>query len=235
MKTIKILTLGSVLISVFYLGTVFSETARASDLTVSKERIIIESGNSVTTPIDPTDPNTAIPTNPVDPTDPDNHGTGHKGALSIDFISNLKFGSQPTSKSVATYYAINEHPFVQVTDTRGTGAGWNLTASVSEFKSPDGHKVLKGAELSLLNGRPVKATTNVSTAPAISQSIHFENTQSQIVMQATKSTGTGTWDGMWQGTFGENHNVQLKVLPDSAEPGIFYTAMIHWQLADAPM
>ncbi|MGX7418272.1 WxL domain-containing protein [Carnobacterium gallinarum] len=232
MKQVKILITSVVLVSSLTLGMT-SGIAKAADTADSKSHILFKSDKSPTHPVDPTDPNDPNPTHPVDPTDPSNPGTNHSGPLSLDFTSSIEFGKQIISASVATYNAKNEHPFVQVTDKRGTGTGWNLTAAASEFKSLDGKKFLKGAELILANGDAISTTTNVSKEPEVVK-VDFNNTDSHQVMKADEDEGRGTWEDAWMGVENNNSNVQLKVLPGSADAGITYYSTIVWQLADAP-
>lgn len=185
-------------------------------------------------PLDPTNPDNPNPPSPVDPTDPDNPGTGHVGPLTINYASNIKFGEQKISGRDITYNGLNANPFIQVTDIRGTGAGWNLTAKSTGFANADGKKVLKGAELSFKNGQ-IKAGSknNISVAP-VASNIVFNNAASQPVMNAKKDGGKGTWLNVWSGTDQSNENVQLKVLAGTAEADTEYTSTITWELADAP-
>lgn len=73
------------------------------------------------------------PVGPIDPIDPDdnppsNDPTGNTGDLRIDYMSKIDFGKQTISGKTETYTA--QKPAltteVQVSDLRGTGAGWNL-------------------------------------------------------------------------------------------------------------
>lgn len=185
-------------------------------------------------PLDPTNPDNPNPASPIDPMDPDNPGTGHVGPLTINYASNIKFGEQKISGKDITYNGLNAAPFIQVTDIRGTGAGWNLSAKSTGFANADGKKVLKGAELSFKNGQ-VKAGSknNISVAP-VTSNIVFSNAASQQVMNAKKEAGKGTWLNVWSGTDQSNENVQLKVLAGTAEADTEYTSTITWELADAP-
>lgn len=207
--------------------------APASDAT-SNNHIAFEADESITTPVDPTDPDNPNPPDPVDPTDPENPGTGNSGPLSIDYVSNIEFGTQKISSNTVTYRAQNENPFVQVTDNRGTGAGWTLTAKASEFKSADGTKVLKGALLSFKNGQAKTQSANISAAPE-TKDVAFNNTDAKVMMNAKKETGRGTWVDVFSGTVGENENVTLQVLPGTADADVDYTATINWELTDAPL
>lgn len=96
----------------------------------SKGAVSFKANTNPTDPIDPTDP-----TDPIDPTDPVDPGT--PGPLSLDYASNLNFDMNEISTKDEVYHATlvevkdgestREVPnFVQVTDKRGTNAGWTL-------------------------------------------------------------------------------------------------------------
>lgn len=216
------------------IGMTTSAFAEVASTAKSTNHIIFEAGEEITKPVDPTDPNNPDPSNPIDPTDPTNPGTGNKGPLTIDYVSNIEFGTQKTASGTMIYHAQNENPFVQITDKRGTGSGWNLTAKATEFKSADGSKILKGAELTFKNGILKTQTENISPAPENSD-LTFNNSDSQMMINAKENTGRGTWLNVFSGELGNNENVQLKVLPGMADTNIDYTATINWELADAPM
>ena len=60
-----------------------------------------------------------------------------------------------------TYQSTSLKPFIQITDNRGTGAGWKVTAAASSFN--DGTKdTLSGAVITFNNGEVVSPTTGVA-------------------------------------------------------------------------
>ncbi|MEW4402273.1 WxL domain-containing protein [Enterococcus sp. AN402] len=179
-------------------------------------------------PVDPLDP-----TNPDQPNpDPENPGTGNPGPLSLDYVSNIEFGKQEIKGKDAVYNAKTEHPYVQVSDRRGTGTGWTLKASVEEFKNEDASKLLKGAELSLKNGEIKTSIGNVSEKPQGYDVIL--NKEMQVIMQAGTDAGMGSWLDVFSGKKDDNTNVQLKVPAGSAYADQTYSSVIHWELTDAP-
>ncbi|WP_317945803.1 WxL domain-containing protein [Carnobacterium maltaromaticum] len=187
----------------------------------------------ITAPVDPVNPDNPNPPSPIDPTDPLNPGTEQKGPLSVDYVSNFKFGEhQITGKNIA-YKALNKDPFVQVTDTRGAGDGWSLSAKMTTFESST-NKILKGATLAMKNSL-VKAgsSTNISVAP-VKSDVLFDNQESQLVLNAKDKAGRGTWVNVWSGTDQANEAVQLNVLAGTPEANTEYTASITWELEDAP-
>lgn len=205
--------------------------------TVSNGSISLTDGSGqVTPPIDPTDPTNPNPISPTDPSDPNNKGTGNVGPLSIDYVSNFAFGEHKISGADMTFYAKNANPYVQVTDTRGTGAGWTVQASISDFVSANKASTLKGAQLTLKNPE-VKSASQATTSEApTGTTILAFNTSKQTVALSVKGAGKGTWlttfpSGSEQT---ENKNVVLSVPAGSPEANTTYTATINWELLDAP-
>ncbi|WP_054025663.1 WxL domain-containing protein [Bacillus sp. FJAT-28004] len=230
MKVIKLLVLGIILAGAAYSSNPVK--AAGVDSAVSSSTISFIPDEGTTNPVDPEDPDNPDPPWPIDPEDPGNGGTGSIGALTLDYVSNIQFGTQKIASGNITYYALNKNPFVQVTDKRGTGEGWSLKAQASEFTSED-RKVLAGAILSFRNGRVKSLSGNVS-APPEAYDVVFDNMDAKPVMMAEEGAGRGTWVDVFTGTGGDNRNVQLKVLEGSADTLIHYTAEITWELSNAP-
>lgn len=174
------------------------------------------------------------PVGPIDPIDPDdnppsNDPTGNTGDLRIDYISNIDFGTQTISGKTETYIAEKPASLTesQVSDLRGTGAGWHLQVNYDTekpgFTSED--KTLSGAELTLPSGTAKSVADNKATPPATSEVV--VNGAAQNIMTAAANTGLGTWaDEM------DTANVSLKV-PSGNLVGD-YTATLVWTLSDAP-
>ncbi|MGX7244375.1 WxL domain-containing protein [Enterococcus quebecensis] len=171
-----------------------------------------------------------------DPTDPEteNPGTGNKGRLTIDRVPNIKFGDVNISGSDQVEYAMNENPYAQVTDVRGTSAGWTLYAKADPFTSADKDE-LKGATLSLNNSAVVSASSGkVITAPN-GFDVSLTATNQKILMADAKS-GEGTWMQKWTKADADakNKNIQLAILAGTAKANTTYTTTIYWELQDAP-
>lgn len=171
------------------------------------------------------------PVNPDNPDDPNNHGTGDQGPLSIDYVSNISFGTQEISQNKKVYVAANAKPFVQITDKRGVAGGWSLTATASKFSSADSTE-LKGAILSFANGDTRTTSDNISGKPDAFD-FTFNNHEAQPVMTAKSLNGQGTWLDVFEGEEGNNTNVQLTVPAGSAQAKV-YTATITWTLTAGP-
>ena len=206
------------------------ETEPIKDSATSTAKITFTGDNSdPVNPVDPDDPDN--PVNPVDPDDPDNHGTGDNGPLSIDYVSNITFGTKDISTTRQVYNAENAEPHVQITDKRGVEGGWTLTAAATKFVASDSSE-LKGAELLFKNGVAETTSDNTSKAPVTSDLI-FDNTEAKTVMTADSLKGQGTWLDVFKGTEGNNTNVQLSV-PSGSAQAKEYTATITWTLTAGP-
>ncbi|MFS0595527.1 WxL domain-containing protein [Peribacillus frigoritolerans] len=230
MKAFSLSAVGSIILAGTLLSTSSAEAAVINDAT-SNNYIGFIADEGPTNPVDPTNPDNPNPPSPIDPEDPGNGGTGNAGALTLDNVSNIQFGTQKIMSGNTTYHAKNKDPFVQVSDKRGTGEGWSLTAKASEFKSDSG-EVLRGAILSFKNGQVKSQTSNVSTPPTANDVV-FDNSDSKVPMLAEVDAGRGTWLDVFSGTEGDNSNVQLNVLAGSADAQN-YTATMTWELSDAP-
>lgn len=219
---------------VSFLGTAIGFKTMQTEATqtgAANTSILFDTNTDPTNPVDPENPDNPDP--PVDPIDPENPGTGNDGPLSIDFVSNITFGEKVISPTTTTYQALNEHPYVQVTDKTGSGNGWTLTAAASPFVSKKGGSTLKGAELSFLNGKVNTSSSNVSAAPTTESTVIFTNTDSKNITTAGTDAGKGTWVTVWSGSKNANENILLKVLAGSATASD-YAATITWTLTSGP-
>ena len=197
-------------------------------------------------------------TDGVKPVDPSNPGTGdgtggdggngvdvpNGGGLSLIYVTNnLNFGTHEIDVLKSNdYYAHdttgnstsalwNDKAVIEVSDVRGTKAGWSLGVTGSELtgKDADGKALaaIDGAELTLPagavssadsidgNGSVATATTNVLGSTA-------------TVLTAAKGSGSGvTIDQL------DPSAIKLTIPANSAEAGT-YTATLNWNLASLP-
>lgn len=229
MKLLKVLALAILLTGSAPLSYM---VVAADNSATSTNSIRFTADEGPTGPLDPQNPDNPAPGEPIDPEDSGNGGTGNSGSLTLDYVSNIQFGTQKIGSSTMTYHAQNKSPFVQVSDKRGTGEGWTLKATSSGFKSQNG-KELAGAVLSFRNGQVKSQSGNVS-APPVAYDVVFNNADAQLVMASKEGGGRGTWIDVFPGTEGNNTNVQLQVLPGSADALTDYSAVITWEVSDAP-
>ena len=212
--------------------------------------------NDITKPIDPTDPGEEV--DPIDPTDPEGPNPGTDGPLSIDYASSLHFGVNKITNADQTYFADAQEfngelagqsrgNYVQISDHRGTVAGWTLTVAQTggqfESKTAKQFKILTG---SLITFGDAKPDSNAKDAPAPTAVQSFEldsEGASSLVMSAKDGQGAGTWVDY----FGEsevmtingqevnkNKAVTLDVPGSTPKEATVYKTSLTWTLTDAP-
>jgi len=197
-----------------------------------------EEGAEAPDVLDPSDPTTPYDPDPEDPTDPQDDRTGETGPLTLDFVSSIDFGEEPISADNETYESTTLRPFIQVTDRRGTGEGWDVTAQMSEFSNAEGN-TLPGAELSFTNGEVVSnnISQDTSTPTPNSEIALAPGEAAANVVTAEADEGLGSWITRWFPTAGTdaelNDNVTLDIPAGAATEGD-HTATITWELTSDP-
>ncbi|EJQ43625.1 hypothetical protein IEQ_04953 [Bacillus cereus BAG6X1-2] len=213
-----------------------------------------------TDPVDPVDPNNPDPEKPVDPVDPTDPGgptnPGTNGPLSIDYASSLDFGVNKISNKDMTYYAKAQElrsnkgssyvqNYVQISDNRGTNAGWTLTVKQEGQLSNTTaqHKELKGSQIQFVD--PVIASKTEVTPPTPAEVITLDPTGAEsLVMSAKPSAGSGLWVDRWgtveemTGDQGEkiqkNKAISLTIPGKTPKDAVQYSTKLTWNLSDVP-
>lgn len=247
-KTIKYTTL--TMASLLTVGTLMSATntvqaaapvATDGGTVKSVGTIKYVTDNDVTEPIDPIDPDIE---KPITPTDPGDHEKPSAGPLSIDYVSNIRFGEQKTTGTDKTYYAnldkinesdgkVNEVPnFVQVTDKRGSNAGWHLSVTEdAQFKN--GNDTLDGALITMKNG--TLSTPNDGEAPTASADINLVPGVASDVLDAGVDKGTGTWlDRFGNDETDGKQSISMFVPGKTKKVQGEYKTTLTWTLTDSP-
>lgn len=166
--------------------------------------------NEVTPPFNPNEPTPEEPVNPIGP-EGEQPNPGTAGPLSLDFASSFFFGNRKITNQDVVYPAkaqalakqdgtITSYVpnYVQVTDNRGTNAGWTLNVSqAGQLRSAKAttNDELKGAAITLKNPVAVGITRNMS--PIANEVTLDPNSASSIVMSAVVGTGSGTCITRW--------------------------------------
>ncbi|QPS72043.1 WxL domain-containing protein [Lactococcus garvieae] len=216
-------------------------------------------GKEITPPVNPGPNNPGSAVTPIWP-DGKTPSPGTPGPLSIDYVSSFDFGINNISTQDRTYYAksqryINsnlETPnYIQVTDNRGTTAGWTLKViEKAQFRQENvsaKHRVLEGAMISLKNPEAVSA--NEDAAPKIQEINNLVPGKETVVATAEKGAGVGTWTIRWGSKLvkqnalnkegnvvKENFNtdVQLYVPGKTIKDAASYTTQLKWILSELP-
>ncbi|QBO35037.1 WxL domain-containing protein [Periweissella cryptocerci] len=261
MKATKLIVtplLATVLVSLAPLATIAHADTAGTYGTTGQVTFVPSTDSSVTPPVDPTNPDPNTPVVPVDPTDPTKPVTpGTAGPLSIDYVSSFNFGTQEITTKDMTYYAsaqkfngsdTSKPLYAQVTDNRGTDAGWSLTANASNFSNGSGtsEKVLTGAQISLANAGLETSTSSNALPPKASNTTLTPGT-AVTVASASNGQGAGTWANSWgkdadltsvTDTNGDTRDgdkaVSLSVPEGGNAKAQKYTSDITWTLSDTP-
>lgn len=206
----------------------------------------------VTLPVDPTNPGTV-----VTPTNPDGSAVtpGTTGPLSIDFASTLDFGLNQISSADQTYYSKpqvvsvtatddtittkNVPNYVQITDNRGTNAGWTLKVKQNGqlTNATALNSTLTGAQISLNNGTAVSAMTGVTAPTTVNSIILNPNGAESVVMSAALNSGAGTWVdafGVIETINGAEKNTAITLFVPGSTPkdAVKYSTTLTWVLSD---
>lgn len=251
MKSIKLATVGAVLISSLVLGASVQAADEATYSTFGD--VTFEEDDSTNPPVDPIDPPLIIEPGPETPP------TGTPGPLSIDFASNLHFGTQKMSTTDKSYYATPQEVtsgkgtpdektyfvplYAQVTDKRGDLTGWNLTLKQeAQFESATSKKELKGAVVNFSEG-----VVNSETDPAdmlwptvTNASFSLNPTgESSKLMSADAETGFGTYllhfgNEIAEGSENDYKAVSIDVPGKTVKVAESYKTNLIWELQNVP-
>jgi hypothetical protein len=183
--------------------------------------------------VDPDDPSMPYDPDPNDPTEPHDPPTGDTGPLTLDYVSSVHFGEQMIEADTQIYESATLRPFIQVTDRRGTGEGWNVTAQASYFTS--GEEVsLPGALLTFSGGEAVSTSTSDAPRPHDPVTLYTGGDAANVVT-AGEDQGLGSWITRWfpAEEAAYNDNVTLEVPAGAATTGE-HAAVITWTLTSGP-
>lgn len=180
--------------------------------------------------------------------DIDGEKTGFSGPLSLDFVSNINFNEEDNALQIESktkkYETTSKKPFIQVSDLRGEGTGWHVTAQASRF-TESGENTLKGSTISFINGTAI--SPSVSKKPYVNPGIDLATGgDSQLVVNAKpkvaeeeleNAEGLGTWLFSWydvEGQEEENASEIILEVPGGTASSGEHTATINWTLFDGP-
>lgn len=212
-------------------------------------------------PVDPIDPDPNDPVKPFDPTTPDNKpGAGTTGPLSIDFASSIDFGLNKITSKDVTYYATPQYywsadesgadlstarpNYVQISDKRGTNAGWTLTVRQNgQFKNAETqNKELNSAEIKFVQGTPASASLAMGVPNTYEVALKPTG-ESSKVMGARATVGAGTWVNAFgsvedvdiDGTLTQkNTGISLSIPSTTPIDAVKYTTSLTWSLSEVP-
>ena len=150
------------------------------------------------------------------------------GDLHIVNASSFSFGTQSISAATLFYSPQGTNVTVDVSDLRGTGAGWSLNALASRFYN-GGVASLPGARMYLEDGQ-ASTEGGVGQRPFVTGSIILDcdgvtsSRMAWAIVGAGMGNSTIVW--LWE-------NVYLEVIGGTATIGN-HIATINWSLQNAP-
>lgn len=142
-----------------------SKTSITYDSKGTVEFVAPTNSDTPNKPLDPTNPD---PNKPLDPKNPDgkNPNPGTKGPITLDFASSFDFGKQEITSVDKTYNTSAQllgdgkyvPDYAQITDNRGTFAGWTLSVKELDNFHTSTKVDLKATQINFKNLN--HATTN---------------------------------------------------------------------------
>lgn len=257
MKTIQLLKKTTIALALLSVG-VSNTTALAADGGVYESNGSVEfvPSTEVTGPIDPENPEAPGPIVPIDPTNPDGPNPGTPGPLSIDFASSFDFGKNSITNLDKVYYAAAQGfsegiegefrgNYVQITDNRGTNAGWTLRLKQEgQFSSDTATKFkeLTGSQISIADSVAVSNSIGVPS-PKVENITLDPDGASSIIMSAEEGSGVGTWVDYFGASeemeiegelVQKNKAVTLAIPGSTPKEAVIYTTKLTWTLTDVP-
>lgn len=150
------------------------------------------------------------------------------GDLTLEKTPSIDFGSHPISAVLETYTSVSISGSIDVSDLRGSGEGWKLLASLSEFQLNGTTPTLQGAYITIPSLNPQPSNGTIGTAPTGSTDIKLTSDNTSATM-LTAAVGTGM--GAWATTLVDP--VTLTVNPGTSAVGNS-SAQINWSLENTP-
>lgn len=194
------------------------------------------------------------PTNPVDPKEPNKpiqpvHPPTN-GPLSLNYVSDIQFGTHKRSDSKQVFYALLDQVeyldgsgtnkranFIELTDNRGSNAGWNLTVKQNGQLQNQAGEFLEGAVISFQNVTPISLDgigKQPTAIPSGEISLNPTGADNSLILTAQKGTGIGSWSI----AFGEDEEVGMEsilvTIPEKApKKDGKYSTTLTWTLGDS--
>ncbi|BDZ31577.1 WxL domain-containing protein [Lactiplantibacillus sp. WILCCON 0030] len=244
-----------VLAGALVLGSVLPVAASAATVTSTNGKttseVTFDAPDNVTKPVDPTNPGTTV----KEPDGSDNGGAtvDPTGPLSFLYVSkDINFGSQKavttgtqsfknttetpikvTSQGFGSGTA-NTNLVTEVSDTRGTNAGWNVQVSSSALTLDGATDVLKGATINFGADDTTKNTvTNSGDAAATgvagqSVALATGDATGATIYSAAKDAGAGSTAFQLS-----PDNISITGIEANAKAGT-YEGSLTWTLNDTP-
>ncbi len=231
----------------------------------SEQSIVFTPSTDGTNPVNPENPDQQKPIRAVDPTNPMDLNQAHLGHFPSIMPLVRILGVNEISNKDQTYFAraqTYKNPdgsaselatanYVQVSDLRGTNAGWVLKVKQNgQFRNAETlHKELTGATVAFTEPSVRSNATDV-LPPTATANIQLDAAGAEtVVMQAPEKTGAGTWITLWgqaekvteKNQQGQQVNatitraISLTVPGKTPKDAVQYKTTLTWLLSDVPV
>ncbi|MCL1879025.1 MAG: WxL domain-containing protein [Actinomycetia bacterium] len=152
------------------------------------------------------------------------------GDITMESAPNMDFGSQVLSNQAEDYDLTASGAPLQVSDLRGTAAGWKVTAALGAFRlNGIGDQTLTGSCITIGDMNISAANDTIGVAPLFSDDpvVLYSGGASEELLNAEEDSGAGVWNAALDTT-----KTQLTVYP-GAVLGTHKAEMI-WTLEAVP-
>lgn len=149
------------------------------------------------------------------------------GEKELVVVPSLDFGEIELKEGSGE--STNETAIMTVSDHRGTGEGWTISASISDFIGLETSRTLKGAQVTLPQGAVSSELSLPEFAPVANGPVEL-TFESKPILTAKESQGLGIWNNDLHGS-GTKSSVKFPV--DSYIDN--YSATITWIFGNAPI
>lgn len=216
-------------------GSTVAQASTTPDGSQNTTAKVTLKGGDTSGSVSPQNPDGSGSAFPGDDLDPDNHGTGSTGDLTIDYASNLVFDENSYANGIITATATNHQAFVQVSDRRYTGDGWQLMLTPSVLVGQADSAKIDGSDASVELG----VTKFLASGATVSQYPHVTTTSTTRlplgemakVGQADYGTGLGTW--IYRLNYDTAAPTKLLVNGSAVAETQTYTGVLNWTLTDS--
>lgn len=230
---------GSLLMSGALLGTVVAPLVANADANTSGKTNVTTTFTKSTQTVTPVDPQ-----NPDTPTDPGNGNNGAAaggdlsliyvpasfdfGTSEIDVLNNKSLDLDQTSAATTLW---KSNAVVEVSDVRGTNAGWKVNVKGDTLTGTDG-SAIKGATLTLPQGTVTNSGDTANGATATGETVDLSTTDSTVagvqVLGAKADNGAGV-------TVSNLDPSAIKLnIPANTAKAQTYTTTLNWTMDDTP-
>ncbi|EOH92490.1 hypothetical protein UAW_03010 [Enterococcus haemoperoxidus ATCC BAA-382] len=177
------------------------------------------------------------PGKPEEPEEPIGPGIG-TGDFTINAVSDFKFGQIKMGQTGKAQVEADKKLGIEVIDERGTGSGWNVQVSMTNFSSTiNGNQdtIVKGWGLFIPKGEVSSKQGDMQNPPTSRSVVINSASVNETILTADKDKGMGRYTSIFMDdkTTDLDKSIRL-VIPSYAKVGQ-YKAELTWSLINGPV